>query len=71
MKKPKALPKSTSPRIDIMCGPGSESDSLEDLRFRREIAARDGDLKLALRCSIAIDKLRFPRALRAQPRERL
>ena len=47
------LPKSTSPRIDIMCGDG---DSLDELRFRRDLAVRDGDTKLALACAIAIDK---------------
>ena len=47
------LPKSTSPRIDIMCGDG---DSLDELRFRRDLAVRDGDMKLALACAIAIDK---------------
>ena len=56
MKKSKSkLPKSTSPRVDIMCGDG---DSLEELRFRRDLAARDGDMKLAMACAIAIDKKR-------------
>ena len=56
MKKAKAkLPKSTSPRVDIMCGDG---DSLEELRFRRDLAARDGDMKLAMACAIEIDKKR-------------
>lgn len=60
MKKAKAdkLPKSTSPRINIMCGDGDSDESLEDLRFRRDLAARDGDLKLAMACAIAIDKKR-------------
>lgn len=61
MKKAEAakLPKSTSPRINIMCGEGGLSDeSLEDLRFRRDLAVRDGDVKLAMACAIAIDKKR-------------
>jgi len=49
------LPKSTSPRVDIMC---AHDNSLQSLRFRRDLAARDGDLKLALVCAIAIDKKR-------------
>lgn len=49
------LPKSTSPRVDIMCGDG---DSLDELRFRRDLAARDGDMRLALACAIAIDQKR-------------
>ena len=57
-RKPRKRPKSISPRIDIMCGDGSESDSLEDLRFRRDIAVRDGDMKLAWACAVAIDKKR-------------
>ena len=47
------LPKSTSPRIDLMCG---DDYSLDILRFRRDLAVRDGDLKLALACACAIDK---------------
>ena len=55
MKRAKTkLPKSTSPRVDIMC----DGDSLEELRFRRDLAARDGDMKLAMDCTIAIDKKR-------------
>ena len=27
-----------------------------DLRFRRDLAVRDGDMKLALACAIGIDK---------------
>lgn len=30
--------------------------SLEDLRFRRDLAVRDGDMELAMACAIAIDK---------------
>lgn len=59
--KSKKLPKSTSPRIDIMCGEGSSGDSLEDLRFRRDMAMRDGDSIVAMQCAIAIDKKRFPK----------
>ena len=33
--------------------------TLEELRFRRDLAARDGDQNLALACALAIDKLRF------------
>jgi len=55
MSKKTKLPKSTSPRVDIMCG---DDDSLEVLRFRRDLAARDGDLKLAFACAVAIDKKR-------------
>jgi len=54
----KALPTSDSLRVNVMCGAGSETDSIEDLRFRRNLAARDGDLALALKCAIAIDKKR-------------
>ncbi len=32
--------------------------SLQDLRWKRDIAARDGDLQLALAYAIAIDKKR-------------
>lgn len=32
--------------------------TLEDLRWRRDLALRDGDRKLALACAIAIDKKR-------------
>ena len=40
--------------MDILgCG-----NNLEDLRFRRDLAVRDGDLKLAFACAIAIDKKR-------------
>ena len=49
------LPKSTSPRVDLMC---SNDYSLEELRFRRDLAAQDGDIKLAVACAIAIDKKR-------------
>ena len=54
-RKTVTLPKSTSPRVDIMCG---DDDTLEVLRFRRDLSARDGDMKLALACAIAIDKKR-------------
>jgi hypothetical protein len=38
----------------------SDTDiSLADLRLRRDIASRDGDLKLAFACACAIDKIRY------------
>lgn len=50
------LPRSTSVRINMMF---SDSDtSLEDLRLRRDMAARDGDMRLAMACAIAIDKVK-------------
>lgn len=59
MKQPKyKLPKGDLPRIDIMCGEITENDSLEDLRFSRNIAVRDGNLKLAMALAVAIDKKR-------------
>jgi len=55
----KTLPKSISPRINIMFG--EDDTSLQDLRDRRDMATRDGDFKLALACAIEIDRIKFPK----------
>jgi hypothetical protein len=60
------LPKSRSPRVDIMCG---NDDSLETLRFRRDLAARDGDLEHAMQIAILIDRKK-PRSRSAARRHR-
>lgn len=36
----------------------AKKHTLEELRFRRDMAARDGDLKLAVKLATAIDKKR-------------
>jgi hypothetical protein len=46
---------SESPRVETMCG---AAKTLKGLRFKRDLAARDGDMATALKCSIEIDKLR-------------
>lgn len=51
MKTKKLTPKSLSNKLI------KELD-LEELRWRRDLAKRDGDLNLALACAIAIDKKR-------------
>lgn len=55
-RRRRALSRSLSPRVEIMCG---DADDLETLRFRRDLAARDGDLAHALKVQILIDKKRF------------
>lgn len=55
-----SLPESTSTRVNTMCADilASPSPSLKDLRFVRDLAARDGDMRLSLACATAIDKAR-------------
>ena len=52
-KSRRKIGKSRSLRVNIMCG--QEMD-IETLRFRRDLAARDGDMEHALMCAMAIDR---------------
>lgn len=52
---PIKLPKSASARINHMWS-DDETITPQDLRDRRDMAVRDGDMRLALLCAIALDK---------------
>lgn len=38
---------------------------VEELRWRRDLAQRDGDFRLAFECALAIDKIKYGKPKRA------
>lgn len=39
---------------------------IEELRWRRDLATRDGDLDLAFACALAIDKIKYGKPTKAR-----